>query len=179
MLDRLRGIERLTYSDGTPFADGETLAWIATSATMRHLDEGEALAPVALDSDSWNEIEQQATEIAGRDGLEAAFSFLNTLPDLVTDRQDYLKRMLLARLAEQSGKPDVALRLLKALDDRCDRYRLTDWEPDLVFELKAKLLKLIQHKSLLKDADRTTLNREAERLLAELTVLNPARALTY
>lgn len=180
MLDRLRGIERLTYSDGTPFADGETLAWIATSATLRHLDEGEALAPVALDGgDNWAEIEYQATEIAHRDGLEAAFGFLNSLPDIVTDRQDYLKRMLLARLAEQSGKPDVALRLLKALDERCDRYRLMNWEPDLVFELKARLLKLIQYKSMLKDADRATLGQEAERLLAELTVLNPARALTY
>lgn len=147
---------------------------------MRHLDEGEALAPLALDgTDNWAEIEHQATEIANRDGLEAAFGFLNTLPDIVTDRQDYLKRMLLARLAEQSGKPDVALRLLKALDDRCDRYRLMNWEPDLVFELKARLLKLIQYKSMLKDADRATLSLEAERLLAELTALNPARALTY
>lgn len=180
MLDRLKGIERLTYSDGTPFADGETLAWIAASATLRHLDEGEALAPIALDgSDNWGEIEHQATDIAGRDGLEAAFSFLNNLPDIVTDRQEFLKRLLMARLAEQSGKPDVALRLLNALDERSDHYRLAGWEPELVFELKARLLKLIQHKSLLKDADRAALGRETERLLAELTVLNPARALTY
>lgn len=180
MLDRLKGIERLTYSDGTPFADDETLSWIATSATMRHLDEGEDLAPIPVDGgNNWGEMEQQASEIAGRDGLEAAFNWLNGLPAIVTDRQHYLHRMLMARLADQHGQRDVAIRLLKALNGQCDNYRLVSWEPDLVFEVKARLLKMIQQKSMLKDADKEGLGKEAELLLGELTVLHPARALTF
>ncbi|WP_261821473.1 type VI secretion system protein TssA [Pragia fontium] len=180
MLDRLKGIERLTYSDGTPFADDDTLAWIASSATMRHLDEGEALAPLPVDGgNNWGEIEQQSMEIAGRDGLEAAFNWIYSLPDMQTDRQRYLQRMLLARVAEQQGQRDVAIRLLKALNERVEGYRLLGWEPDLVFEVKARLLKLIQHKSQLKDADKDGLGKEAEALLSELTALHPARALTF
>ncbi|WP_159564206.1 type VI secretion system protein TssA [Budvicia diplopodorum] len=180
MLDRLKGIERLTYSDGTPFADDETLSWIATSATMRRLDEGDDLAPIPVDGgNNWGEMEQQATEIAGRDGLEAAFNWLNALPAIVTDRQHYLHRMLMARLAEQHGQKDVAIRLLKALNGRCDSYRLVGWEPDLVFDVKARLLKMLQQKAMLKDADKEGLGKEAERLLEELTVLSPARALAF
>lgn len=180
MLERLKGIERLAYSDGTPFADAETLAWIATSATMRHLDEGETLAPIPVDgSNNWGEIELQAIEIADRDGLEAAFNWMNNLPDIATDRQRYLHRMLLARLAEYKNKPEVAIRLLVALNERVDTYRLSGWEPDLVFEVKARLLKLTQYQSMLKDADKNALGKEAEKLLSELTALNPARALTY
>ncbi|WP_268993528.1 type VI secretion system domain-containing protein [Limnobaculum parvum] len=118
-------------------------------------------------------------EIAGRDGLESAFNWMNNLPDMVTDRQRYLHRMLLARLAEQHGQRDMAFRLLNALNRECDNYRLTGWEPDLVFELKSRLLKLVQQKSVLKDADKTTLNKDADQLLSELTVLHPARALTF
>ncbi|MCD1127447.1 type VI secretion system protein TssA [Jinshanibacter sp. LJY008] len=180
MLDRLKGLERLTYSDGTPFADDDTLSWIASSASIRHLDEGEALAPVPVNvGGNWGEIEQQAMEIAGRDGLESAFNWMNSLPDMVTDRQRYLHRMLLARLAEQHGQRDMAFRLLNGLNRECDHFRLTGWEPDLVFELKSRLLKLVQQKSVLKDADKTALNKDADQLLSELTVLHPARALTF
>lgn len=180
MLDRLKGIERLTYSDGTPFADDETLSWIATSATIRHLDEGEDLAPIPVDgTNNWGEIEQQAAEIAGRDGLEAAFNWLHSLPAVVTDRQHYLHRMLMARLADRHGQRDVAIRLLKSLNDRCDDYRLVGWEPDLVFDVKARLLKMIQQKALLKEADKEALGKEADQLLSELTVLYPARALAF
>jgi type VI secretion system protein VasJ len=70
-LDRLHGIERLVFNDGTPFADDATLEWIASHAVVRNLEQGEALAslPVSTDDEdgaagNWQEMEAQAPDLA-------------------------------------------------------------------------------------------------------------------
>jgi type VI secretion system protein VasJ len=78
-LERLPGIERLAFNDGMPFAEDATLEWIARHAVVRDLEAGESVAPLPVSADSedgaagdWPEIEAQARELAGRDGVEAA-----------------------------------------------------------------------------------------------------------
>ncbi|PQV48089.1 type VI secretion system protein VasJ [Paraburkholderia sp. BL21I4N1] len=73
-LERLPGIERLTFNDGTPFADDTTLEWIARHAVVRDLEAGEAIAPLAVSADAegdgagdWPEIEAQARDLVNRE----------------------------------------------------------------------------------------------------------------
>jgi type VI secretion system protein VasJ len=47
-LERLPGIERLSFSNGTPFADDTTLEWIARHAVVRDLEAGETVAPLPV-----------------------------------------------------------------------------------------------------------------------------------
>ncbi|ANH75810.1 impA-related N-terminal family protein [Ralstonia insidiosa] len=184
-LERLPGIERLAFSDGTPFADDTTLEWIARHAVVRDLEAGESVAPLPVSADSasgpagdWPEIEAQARELAGREGVEAAFGWLEALPGLKTDRHRYLLRLVMARLADHVGRADTALALLAELDAVAGSLPLTRWEPTLVFEVKHQLIRVLKAMSARKDADKPVLARRIGELQAELTVLDPARALS-
>ncbi|WP_419690762.1 type VI secretion system protein TssA [Burkholderia theae] len=183
-LERLPGIERLAFNDGTPFADDTTLEWIARHAVVRDLEAGEAVAPLPVSADcegnagDWPEIEAQARELAGREGVETAFAWLEALPGMRTDRHRYLQRLVMARLADHAGRPDTALALLAELDTSSRSLPLMRWEPALVFEVKQQLVRALKAISNRKDADKPTLARRIGELQAELTVLDPARALT-
>ncbi|GLU33533.1 type VI secretion system protein TssA [Trinickia caryophylli] len=183
-LERLPGIERLAFSDGTPFADDATLEWIARHAVVRDLEAGEAVAPLPVSADKegeaagdWPEIEAQARDLSAREGVEVAFGWLEALPGMKTERHRYLQRLVMARLADYAGKPDTALALLNELDGAARSLPLTRWEPALVFEVKQQLLRALKAMSNRKDADKPALARRVGELQAELTVLDPARAL--
>ncbi|AIY41491.1 Uncharacterized protein ImpA [Collimonas arenae] len=184
MLERLTGIERLAFSDGTPFADDTTLDWIARHAVVRDLEAGEAMAPLALsgegtatDAGHWQEMEAQARDLLNSDGLEAAFGWLQRLPGVQSERQQFLQRWLMARLADHAGKPETALHLLNQLDSLTHSLQLARWEPALVFEIKHHLLRVLKQSANRKDADKPALLRRTEQLQAELIVLDPAQAL--
>ncbi|HKT95142.1 MAG TPA: type VI secretion system protein TssA [Paraburkholderia sp.] len=184
-LERLPGIERLSFSDGTPFADDTTLEWIARHAVVRNLEAGEGVAPLPISADGteeragdWPEIEAQARDLAGRDGIEAAFSWLEALPGIRTDRHRYLQRFVMARLADHAGRADTAVALLVELDLSAQALPLMRWEPALVFEVKHQLLRALKAASNRKDADKPALARRIGELQAEMVRLDPARALT-
>lgn len=184
-LERLPGIERLAFSDGTPFADDTTLEWIARHAVVRDLEAGETVAPLPVSADSerdaagdWPEIETQARELAAREGIETAFAWLEALPGMKTDRHRYLQRLVMARLADHAGRHDAALALLAELDGMSRSLPLMRWEPALTFEVKQQLVKALKAMSSRKDADKPALFHRIGELQAELTVLDPARVLT-
>lgn len=184
-LERLPGIERLSFNDGTPFADDATLEWIARHAVVRNLEAGETVAPLPVSADGegdaaggWPEIEAQAREWVAREGVEAAFAWLEALPGMQTDRHRYLQRLVMARLADHAGRPETALALLSELDASARSLPLMRWEPALMFEVKQQLVRALKAMSNRKDADRPALARRIGELQAELTVLDPARALT-
>ncbi|MBF5014514.1 type VI secretion system protein TssA [Burkholderia pseudomultivorans] len=184
-LERLPGIERLTFNDGTPFADDVTLEWIARHAVVRDLEAGEAIAPLPVSAGSdddaagdWPEIEAQARDLVCRDGLEAAFAWLEALPGLRTERHRFLQRLVMARLADHAGRADTSLALLGELDSQARTLPVARWEPALIFEIRQQLVRVLKAASTRKDADRPALARRIAELQAELAVLDPARALT-
>ena len=84
----------------------------------------------------------------------------------------------MARLADQAGRHDAALALLAELDGASRSLPLMRWEPALTFEVKQQLVKALKAMSSRKDADKPALFHRISELQAELTVLDPARALT-
>lgn len=184
-LERLPGIERLAFNDGTSFADDTTLEWIARHAVVRDLEAGESVAPLPVSAGSensaagdWPEIEAQARDVSAAQGLEAAFAWLEALPGLRTERQRYLQRLIMARLADHTGRLDTALPLLAELDAATQTVSLIRWEPALAFEVKHQLIKALKAMINRKDVDKAALARRIDHLRGELTVLDPARALT-
>ncbi|CAN7295603.1 type VI secretion system protein TssA [Trinickia sp. LjRoot230] len=183
-LERLPGIERLAFNDGTPLADDTTLEWIARHAVVRDLEAGETVAPLPVSADSddgsagdWPEIEAQARDIAASQNLEAAFIWLEALPGVKHERQRYLRRLVMARLADHVGRADTALPLLAELDAAAGSLPLMRWEPALAFEVKQQLIRAMKAAHTRKDADKPALLRRIGELRDELTVLDPARAL--
>lgn len=82
----------------------------------------------------------------------------------------------MARIAEQTGKNELALHLLGELDSRSATLTLNQWEPGLLFEVKARRLKLLRMKAGRSEAERIRLQPEMEALLAGLIAVDPARA---
>ncbi len=81
-----------------------------------------------------------------------------------------------ARVAEQTGKNELALHLLGELDDGATAVTLTQWEPGLLFEVKARRLQLLRMKAGRSEADKARLNPEMELLLAGLVAIDPVKA---
>jgi len=178
MLERLPGVERLSFTDGTPFAEDVTLEWISRYATVRDIERGDAVAPAVVTSShtDWTETEAQAFDVLQQQGLEAALAWLQGLPAQKGERDSFIRQLVMARVAERAERQDIALHLLTVADATTQHYALGAWEPGLAFEVKQHLLRLLALRMNRKDADKATIAQRMDSLLGELTALDPARA---
>lgn len=177
LLRRLTGLETLAFNDGTPFADEVTLNWINQSVLEDM--SGWRDEPVSAVSETDNDIlalEPEALEKADNEGLDATLYWLQTRPGTDATKDKWLLRLLMARVAEQYGKNDMALHLLGELDNSARTLTLEHWMPELMFEVKARRLKLLRAKAGRNGADKTRLLPEIDSLLSGLIALDPARA---
>lgn len=95
---------------------------------------------------------------------------------MTTDRQKWLLRLLMGRIAEQYGKNDLAVHLFAELGERAREVTISDWEPELLFEVQARHLKLLRLKAGRSEADKARLTPVMDQLLAGLIAVDPARA---
>ena len=178
MLERLPGFHLLSFSDGTPFADDSTLEWIARYATVRDLERGDTVSPVAAQSANtdWAETETKALELATQQGLDTAFLWLQSLPAQDGERDRFVRQMVMARIAERADRPDTAMHLLATLDTSARRFDLPVWEPALAFDAKQHLMRLLKVRMNRKDADKPAIAQRIDTLIGELTAIDAARA---
>ncbi|UIL50974.1 type VI secretion system protein TssA [Pantoea agglomerans] len=177
LLARLPGLEALAFSDGTPFADEVTLNWINESVLddMAGWKEG-TVSVVAVGSDDVLALEPEVLTKADTEGFEAALNWLQVQSGYTSSRNQWLMRLLMARVSEQYGKNEMALHLLGELDSGARELTLKQWKPELIFEVKARRLKLLRGKAARSEADKTRLQPEMDMLLSGLISLDPARA---
>lgn len=180
LLERLPGLDQLSFSDGTPFADDATLEWIGRHATVRDLERGGPIAPAVMSEarTDWTEMEAQAIDMAAEQGIEAALSWLQGLPARGGERERFVRQLVMARVAERADRADIAAHLLTALDQDAQRFQLSAWEPALAFDVKQQRLRLLKSRMLRKDANKPVLAHRIDVLLGELTAIDPARTLT-
>lgn len=177
LLARLPGLEALAFSDGTPFADEVTLNWIKENV----LDDmpgwkDEPVTATASNSDDVLMLEPEVLAKADSEGIEAALSWLQVQLGYTSSRDRWLMRLLMARVSEQYGKNEMALHLLGELDVSARELTLEQWVPKLMFEVKARRLKLLRGKAGRSEADKIRLQPEMDSLLSGLISLDPARA---
>lgn len=177
LLTRLPGLEALAFDDGTPFADDVTLSWIGEK--VFHDLQGwqtEPATPATAATDDVLTLEPEVLQRADSEGIEAALNWLQVRPGYTTSRDRWLMRLLMARVAEQYGKNEMALHLLGELDGSGKALTLEQWTPELMFEVKARRLKLLRTKAGRSEADKLRLQPEMDTLLCGLIALDPARA---
>lgn len=178
LLKRLPGLEGLAWNDGTPFADEVTTAWIAEKVNEEGLMYGDELATVVNGpADDVLLLESEAMEKGDTEGPEAALTWLQSRPGMDTPRHRWLIRLLMARVAEQYGRNEMALHLLGELTICAPQLTLGDWEPGLLFEIHARRLKLLRLKAGRSESDKARLMPEMESLIAGLIAIDPARAM--
>ncbi|WP_417314061.1 type VI secretion system protein TssA [Enterobacter sp.] len=179
LLARLHGLEQLSWSDGTPFADDVTLTWIAEKVNDTMSGFGNEPTTFAIDGNKEDifSLEAEAMAKGDSEGLEAALSWLQYRPGTESPRSRWLLRLLMARVAEQFGRNEMALHLLGELTSHADQLTLNDWEPELLFEVQARRLKLLRLKAGRNESDKIRLAPEMDELLAGLIAIDPARAM--
>lgn len=178
LLTRLTGLETLAFNDGTPFADEVTQSWIQQSIMASPGawgNEAIAVPDSSADSDILH-LEPEAVILADAEGTEAALNWLQNRPGITTLRQKWLLRLLMARVAEQYGKNELATHLFSELGSQAGDVTLAQWEPGLLFEVRARHLKLLRMKAGRSESDKTRLQPDMDQLLAGLIALDPARA---
>lgn len=177
LLERLPGLEALCWSDGSAFAGETTREWINQHVTgHRPAPWLPAPGPAPAGHSEIFELEEEALAQAHSHGVEHAMEWLAARPDVHTGRDRWLVRLLMARVAEQLGKADLALHLLGELERVARLQRLAAWEPLLTFEVQARLLKLLRVKAQRSDADKPVLSRRMDALQASLMALDPVQA---
>ncbi|NEG80945.1 type VI secretion system protein TssA [Pantoea agglomerans] len=175
LLRRLTGLETLAFNDGTPFADEVTLNWINQSV----LDDmsGWRDEPVSAIRTGDNDIlalEPEALEKADSEGLDVTLHWLQTRPRADSAKDKWLLRLLMARVAEQKGKNELALHLLGELDVAAQSITLAQWTPELLFEVKSRRLRLLRMKATRSETDKSRFQPEMDLLLSGLIALDPA-----
>ncbi|MBZ7672231.1 type VI secretion system ImpA family N-terminal domain-containing protein [Klebsiella grimontii] len=100
-----------------------------------------------------------------------------TLAGIVAaDLKGLLLRLLMGRIAEQYGKNELAVHLFAELGERAREMTLSNWEPELLFEVQARHLKLLRLKAGRSEAEKARLTPVMDQLLAGLIAVDPARA---
>lgn len=177
LLARLPGLEALAFSDGTPFADEVTLNWINENVLNDMPGwKDEPVTATLASTDDVLMLEPEVLSKADSESIEAAFTWLQTQPGYTGARDRWLMRLLMSRVSEQYGKNEMALHLLSELDGSARVLTLEQWTPELMFEVKARRLKLLRSKAGRSEADKTRLQPEMDALLSGLISLDPARA---
>ncbi|MBE5682755.1 type VI secretion system protein TssA [Pantoea agglomerans] len=178
LLKRLPGLETLAWNDGTPLADEVTLNWIAEKVNddMPGFSDEPAVA-TAAQTDDILALETEAMEKGDTEGLEAALVWLQSRPDMASPRSRWLLRLLMAKVAEQYGRNELALHLLGELTDSAPKLTLSEWEPGLLFDVQARRLRLLRMKAGRSESDKARFAPEMDSLLAGLIALDPARAM--
>ncbi|MEG6214932.1 type VI secretion system protein TssA [Enterobacter quasihormaechei] len=175
LLLRLCGLETLAFNDGTPFADEITLNWINQSVMDQMSSwRNEPVTTVCETNNDILALEPEALEKADTDGLDATLHWIQTRPGMDSTKDKWLLRLLMARVAEQKGKNELALHLLGELDGAAQSITLTQWTPALLFEVKSRRLRLLRMKAAHSETDKSRLQPEMDQLLAGLIALDPA-----
>ncbi|MHA0517066.1 type VI secretion system protein TssA [Citrobacter sp. DNRA3] len=177
LLHRMPGLETLAFNDGTPFADDVTREWIARDVLQESDWQMEKIAAASAGADDdILLLESEALTLADSEGVEAALAWVQARPGIVSRRQRWLRQLLMARLTEQCGRNDLALHLLGELNTTAHSLTLKQWEPELLFEVKARRLKLLRLKANRSESDKARLAPEMDSLLSGLVAIDPARA---
>jgi len=124
---RLPGIERLAFSDGTPFADDATLQWLENCKAESQGGAGPA--------DRFSRVRQQALEAldAGRQD-EAMQCYQALIESTWSGRERFQARLALAELfLGMPGDADL-VPLVSHLAEECRQRQLAAWEPKLALQ---------------------------------------------
>lgn len=127
---RLPQLTTLSFSDKTPFADADTLAWLSTTDTAA---TGISTGGIQADTD-------EITRCCRENGLDAALQKIDDAINRAEQLRDRVcLQLLAASLFEQSGMTGLAQAQYQQLYDIVSRSTVTQWEPALLQQLTGKL----------------------------------------
>ena len=131
-LERVPGLQNLSFSDQTPFASDQTQMWLS-SEVMTGGDGSGATGAGAIDGENaWDAGLVDARKKAASGDMKAAMAISNQGIAAGNARDKFYWRCALADLMLQTGNTEAAIGILQQLAANAEAYNLNDWEPYLV-----------------------------------------------
>lgn len=169
LLARLPGLEALSFASGMPFANGETLAWLAGLGGA----ESAAADPQTSTRDAKKGPEgavAQARSLAANGELDAAVSLLQKTIDQTADATQALRlRTRLCMLLTEHLPGRVPSAFADELLTQVRRHALAQWDPALALEAVSAAYRILRE-----DETRQT---DAAEALGTVARLDAARAI--
>ncbi len=170
-IQRFKGVENLTFNDGTPFANQQTREWLRN---LSNSDNQQQEHPAV----SQDDINSKVTE--GYQRCKDMFSngkqgeALNLMHQLLQEsksaRERCLWRAALLRLFLFTGMEKLATPHLNELMKDFDYYHLESWEP----EMAISVLRTIWN--ILRTQDDQESKKRADEILSRISMLSPSEA---
>ncbi len=152
-LDRLPGIDQLLFSDGTPFANIDTLAWL-----KRCRQERSGVGTF----DAFDVAKGNAMMANGEGKADQAINELQTFMANTRSKRDQFRARVALIEMILSNRSDTDLRpLVQPLIDDCEKQNLDQWEPDLAASAWALKARAARQVTMSKSLDITPAQREA------------------
>ncbi len=168
---RIRGVEELAFSDGTPFAEDETRRWLREQ--QRGPDDGRQAG--GGDDEMADRVDQamgEAQKLLGDNRLDAALSALVApMAKAATLRERFLWCRATARLLSRAKRPRLLMPYVNELLSIIDRCDLEQWDPALAVEGLILALEGLRQQG--EQADRARI----EAVIDRIALLDPGRAM--
>lgn len=169
LVQRLSGLENLTFSDGTPFADQETRAWLKGLSLG---SEGGMDSGGDPDQQAVAEAFSQARQLLkDKKPVDAVDVLRQGLAAAGSGRKRLLWRLALGRLLLLAGNAELAQSMGQAAADELQASHIEEWDPPLA----AKVYELLHESSELLGTEEGAAQAKAS--LLRLNRLDPAAAL--
>ncbi|MEW5725164.1 MAG: type VI secretion system protein TssA [Thermodesulfobacteriota bacterium] len=169
---RLPGLAKLTFSDGTPFADGQTKAWLQTIAPGGGAEEPAAPGLGGVDAALAEAVSQAQSLMKDGQKEEAVRLLSDGLARVGSGQARLTWRMALTRFLQTAGLGELAKPNYDLMLDQLDEFRLEEWNPSLALGC----LKLV-YEGLADDND-DEVKAKARRCLDRIARINPAEAMS-
>jgi len=169
-VQRVPGLDRLAFADGTPFADPDTRAWLSQLSSARA-----PAGPSDGGGSTGNELGErlQAAEqlLAANKIGEAIELFSGKIQTVSSLREKLMWEVGLCRLLNLARKTRLAGPFIKDMLELIDTHRLERWEPDLALEALMVIWTGLRQLDDKKDA------QLLETVFDRITALKPSKAL--
>ena len=179
-LTRCEGLTGLSFDNGFPFVSADTLKWLEQKvmSSTRKQTNSQAIQKAALEPSSQEENQesywQQALLKTQEHGLDAAFAWLETLPEWQTGSGQVKKWVMMARLAVSAQKEEWAVKLLEQASKQMQVLTVKEWDRHFTFEVYALWYQLLSENLDNKDIEAVG---QLEFLRTELMQADVVRAL--
>ena len=151
---RFEGIERLSFSDGTPFADTDTLAWLTDLSSMKNAESDVSLKNMetafiyksvnveeAKLCDDGQSVVDEAKHLLKDNRFSEGLSKLDVYCNTIKYRKKWFStRVLMAQYCMSAKEYVIAEQLLTELDEISVNHNLESWEPEIVVEVLSMML---------------------------------------
>ncbi len=167
------GIDKLSFSDGTPFADADTKQWLKELENAGDSDRsGAALEQSDSVLSSISEQTKNANQLIKEKKLDAALTILiKPMLSASSKREQFLWKLGLLRLLIKLKQIKVAASYIDDIIKNVEEFKLEIWEPDIAVEALSLALSGLR----LQKKDR---NQEIiESIINKISILDPVKAM--